>query len=107
MMRNESRTATYINDTGVDELIERQLLRLLAHLPVLPAGALAQRLASVADRRAVRRVLDELVARGLVVKSMHRQGIWYAGYALRRAEHDARLADMPAAMAHFLGGLAW
>jgi hypothetical protein len=97
-----------ISNVDIDQEIEARLMRLLAHDAVLSYDTLRRRLAKTADVPTVRRVLADLIDRGLVVKRIGRQGFSYVGYARQRsAEQELKLEDLPAAVAAFLGQLRW
>ena len=90
-----------------DQLLEEWVLQALAWDDVLPYAELKARAAIRADDATFRRVLDELITRGLVQRKAGRRSLWYIGYAQRRpAAHDTCLDDMPAPFRELLMGLA-
>jgi hypothetical protein len=91
-----------------DELIEERLLQVLSCNEVLSYQDLKIRAALIADDRVVRRVLNGLIAQGLVQRQAGRKGLWYLGYAKAQAvEHATRLDDVPAPFVKLLSQLAW
>jgi hypothetical protein len=74
---------------------------------VLPYAELKTRAAASADDATFRRVLNELLASGLVRQQAARRSLWYLGYAKTPADPDASLADIPAPFRKFLSELAW
>jgi hypothetical protein len=91
-----------------DELIERRLLQVLSWNSVLPYANLKTRVAIGVDDRAFRRVIDELIARGLVRRKADRKGLWYLGYAMAQpADHRASLDEVPAPFRKLLSELIW
>jgi hypothetical protein len=91
-----------------DELIEERLLQVLSHNDVLPYADLKTRAAALADDRAFRRVLNELIARGLVRRKADRKGLWYHGFAMvQPADYAASLDEVPAPFRKLLSELAW
>jgi hypothetical protein len=90
-----------------DELVERRLLQALSCNSVLPYSALKARAAS-ADDRSFRRVVDDLIARGLVQRKADRKGLWYLGYAIAQpAERRASVDEAPAPFRKLLSELMW
>jgi hypothetical protein len=91
-----------------DELIEERLLQALAWNNVLPYAELKTRAAAGADDRTFRRVLKELIARGLVQRKAARRGLWYLGYTKAQpADQGASLDDVPAPFRKLLSELVW
>ena len=91
-----------------DELIERRLLQVLSWNSVLPYADLKTRAAAANDDRAFRRVIDDLIARGLVRRKADRKGLWYLGYTVAQpADHRASLDDVPAPFRNLLSELMW
>ncbi|HEU5101791.1 MAG TPA: hypothetical protein VFU22_22375 [Roseiflexaceae bacterium] len=91
-----------------DELIERRLLQVLSWNSVLPYAELKTRAAAAEDDRAFRRVIDDLIARGLVRRKADRKGLWYFGYAVAQpADHRASLDEVPAPFRNLLSELMW
>jgi hypothetical protein len=91
-----------------EELIERRLLQVLSWNSVLPYADLKTRAAALDDDRAFRRVLNELIAHGLVRRKADRKGLWYLGYVLAQpAEHRASLDEAPAPFRKLLSELMW
>src|SRR5687767_7020726 len=79
-----------------DELIEGRLLQVLSWNNVLPYAELKTRTAGSVDERAFRRVIDELIAHGLVQRKADRKGLWYLGYAMTQpVDHRASLDEAP------------
>jgi hypothetical protein len=90
-----------------DELIEQRLLEALSWNSVLPYADLKMRVAA-ADDRAIRRVIDELVARGQVRRKAGRKGLWYLGYAMAQPADDrASIDEAPAPFRKLLSELMW
>ena len=91
-----------------DELIERRLLQVLSGNRVLPYANLKAHVAAGIDDHAFRRVIDELIARGLVRRKADRKGLWYLGYAMAQpADHRASLDEVPAPFRKLLSELIW
>ena len=91
-----------------DEVIERRLLQVLSWNSVLSYIDLKTRVAAADDDRAFRRVIDDLIARGLVRRKADRKGLWYLGYAVARpANHRASLDEVPAPFRNLLSELMW
>jgi hypothetical protein len=91
-----------------DELIEQRLLQALSWNSVLPYADLKTRVAAAAADCAFRRVIDELIARGLVRRKADRKGLWYLGYAVAQPEdHRASLDEVPAPFRKLLSELMW
>ena len=91
-----------------EQLAEERLLQALAWSNVLPYAELKKRAATNADDATFQRVLNELIARGLVQRKAARQSLWYIGYAQARpANHEARFDDAPAPFRKFLSELIW
>ena len=91
-----------------DELIERRLLQVLSWNSVLPYAELKARAAIGIDDRAFRRVIDELIAHGLVQRKAARKGLWYLGYAMAQpANERASLDEAPAPFRKLLSKLTW
>ena len=91
-----------------DELIEQRLLQVLSWDSVLPYAVLKTRAAAAADDCAFRRVIDELIARGLVRRKADRKGLWYFGYSKAQpADYTASLDEVPAPFRKLLSELIW
>jgi DNA-binding IclR family transcriptional regulator len=91
-----------------DELIEERLMLALARNDVLPYQERKTSVAANADDRTVRRVLQEMIERGLVQQQAARKGLWFLGYAkTQAAAQAASLDDAPAPFASLLRELAW
>ena len=91
-----------------DERIEQRLLQVLAWNSVLPYADLKMRVASAAADCSFRRVIDELIARGLVRRQADRKGLWYLGYTIAPpADHRASLDEVPAPFRRLLSELIW
>jgi hypothetical protein len=91
-----------------DELIERRLLQVLSYNGVLPYADLKSRASAADDDRAVRRVIDELIACGRVRRKAAHKGLWYLGYAIAQpADHRASLDEAPAPFRKLLSELMW
>jgi hypothetical protein len=90
------------------EIIERRLLQVLSESSVLPYAELKTRAAAADDDCAVRRVIDDLIARKLVRRMADRKGLWYLGYTMAQpADHRASLDDVPAPFRRLLSELMW
>jgi hypothetical protein len=89
------------------EQIEERLLQALTWSDVLPYAELKTRAAASADDVTFRRVLNELIASGLVRQRVARRGLWYRGYAKAPADLEASLDDIPAPFRKFLSELVW
>jgi hypothetical protein len=91
-----------------DELIERRLLQVLSWNSVLSYVDLKTRAAAADDDRAFRRVIDDLIARGLVRRKADRKGLWYLGYTVAQpADYRASLDEVPAPFRNLLSELMW
>jgi DNA-binding IclR family transcriptional regulator len=91
-----------------EQLAEERLLQALAWNNVLPYAELKTRAASSSDDATFQRLLDELIARGLVQRKAARKGLWYIGYTQAQpANTAASLDDAPAPFRAFLSTLAW
>ena len=91
-----------------DEFIEKRLLQVLSRNSVLPFADLKKRAGAASSDRAFRRMIDELIARGLVRRKADRKAIWYLGYALAQpADHRASLDEVPAPFRKLLTELIW
>jgi hypothetical protein len=90
-----------------EEQIEERLLQALTWDDVLPYADLKTRAAASIDDLTFRRVLDELIAGGLVQRKAARRSLWYLGYAKARAGYATSLDDVPAPFREFLSQLAW
>jgi DNA-binding IclR family transcriptional regulator len=91
-----------------EQLAEERLLQALAWSTVLPYAELKARAAVGADDATFQRLLDELIARGLVQRKAARQSLWYIGYARARpANNAAQFDDLPAPFRQFLSELVW
>jgi hypothetical protein len=91
-----------------DEVIERRVLQALSCKSVLSYVDLKTRAAAADDDRAFRRVIDDLLARGLVRRKADRKGLWYLGYTVAQpADHRASLDEVPAPFRGLLSQLMW
>jgi hypothetical protein len=90
-----------------DQLVEERLLQVLAWNNVLPYVELKTRAIASVDDCTFRRVINGLIARGLVQRQVARRGLWYLGYAKAPADHVASLDDVPAPFRKLLSELAW
>jgi len=90
-----------------DEQIEQRLLQALTWSDVLPYADLKRHAAANVDDASFRRVLNKLIAWGLVQRRTARRGLWYHGYAKAPANHESILDDMPALLREFLNELVW
>jgi hypothetical protein len=91
-----------------DELIEERLMQVLSRDGVLPYQELKTRAAASTDDRAVRRVLQAMIERGLVKQQADRKAMWYLGYAqAQSADRESCLDDVPAPFAQLLRELVW
>jgi DNA-binding IclR family transcriptional regulator len=91
-----------------EQLAEERLLQALAWSSVLPYAELKARAAVGADDATFQRVLNELIARGLVQRKAARQSLWYIGYTRARlVNNTTRFDDLPAPFREFLSELAW
>jgi hypothetical protein len=90
-----------------EEQIEERVLQALTRSDVLPYADLKTRAAASADDATFRRVLNELIACGLVQRRAARRSLWYLGYAKAPAEHEASLDDIPMPFRKFLSELIW
>jgi hypothetical protein len=90
-----------------EELIEQRVMQALCQSDVLPYQVLKTRAAAGADDRALRRVLQGLIASGLVTRKADRRCVWYLGYAQAQPANDqSALDDLPAPFAQLLRELA-
>jgi hypothetical protein len=90
-----------------EEQIEERLLLALTWSDVLPYAELKTRSAAGADDLTFRRVLNELIASGLVRQRVARRSLWYRGYAKVTADRETSLDAIPAPFRKFLSELAW
>ena len=91
-----------------EQLAEERLLQALAWNKVLPYAELKTRAATRIDDATFQRVLNELIARGLVQRKADRRSLWYIGYTQAQpANHAARFDELPAPFRDFLSELAW
>jgi hypothetical protein len=90
-----------------EEQIEERLLQALTWDDVLPYTDLKTRAAASIDDITFRRVLNELIAGGLVQRKAARRSLWYLGYAKTSANYATSLDDVPAPFRKFLSELAW
>jgi hypothetical protein len=90
-----------------EEQIEERLLQALTWDDVLPYADLKTRAAASIDDITFRRVLNELIAEGLVQRKAARRSLWYLGYAKVTAGQAASLDDVPAPFRKFLSELVW
>jgi DNA-binding IclR family transcriptional regulator len=91
-----------------DQIVEEWVLQALTREEVLPYTELKMRAANRADDATFHRVLNELIARGLVRRKAARRSLWYIGYSQARpATREACLDDIPAPFREFLRELAW
>jgi hypothetical protein len=90
-----------------EEQIEERVLQALTWSDVLPYADLKTRAAASADDVTFRRVLNELIAGGLVRRRAARRSLWYHGYAKAPVDREANLNDVPAPFRKFLRELAW
>jgi hypothetical protein len=90
-----------------EEQIEERLLQALTWEAVLPYADLKMRAAASVDDITFRRVLDELIAGGLVQRKAARRSLWYLGYAKAPADYLTNLDDALAPFRKFLSELAW
>jgi hypothetical protein len=103
-------TEAVMNQSPIDlceEQIEERLLQALMWSDVLPYADLKARAAARADDVTFRRVLDELIASGLVQRRAARKSLWYFGYTQAQADHEASLDDIPAPFREYLSALIW
>ena len=90
------------------ELIEGRVLHVLSGNRVLPYAELRARAAIGIDDRVFRRVIDTLIAHGLVQRKADRKGLWYLGYAMAQpVNHQASLDEVPAPFRKLLSELTW
>ena len=90
-----------------EEQIEQRLLQALTWSDVLPYADLKMQAAANVDDATFRRVLNKLIACGLVQRRTARKGLWYHGYAKAPANHESILDDIPAPLRKFLNELVW
>jgi hypothetical protein len=91
-----------------EQLAEERVLQALVWSNVLPYTELKMRAAVSADDAIFKRVLNELIARGLVQRKAACQSLWYIGYTRAwPANAAAHFDDMPAPLREFLSKLAW
>ncbi len=90
-----------------EEQIEQRLLQALTWSDVLPYADLKMHAAANVDDASFRRVLNKLIASGLVQRRKARRGLWYHGYAKAPANHESIPDDMPAPLRKFLNELVW
>jgi coproporphyrinogen III oxidase-like Fe-S oxidoreductase len=91
-----------------DQLVEEWVLQALICDAVLPYAELKTRAATRTDDATFQRILNELIARGLVQRKAARRSLWYIGYTQARpANPEAWLDDIPAPFRAFLRELAW
>jgi hypothetical protein len=97
-----------LSSESCDEVIERRLLQALSCSSVLPYADLKARAAAADDDNAFRRVIDELIASGLVRRKAARNGLWYFGYALAQpGDQRDNLDEAPAPFRKLLSELMW
>jgi hypothetical protein len=88
-------------------LIEQRLLQVLPSNRVLPYADLKTR-AAIADDRAFRRVVNELLARNLMRRKADHKGLWYVGYAMGQPlDQRVSLDEVPAPFRELLSELIW
>ena len=90
-----------------DELVEVRLLQALAWNNVLPYVELKTCAMAGVDDSTFRRVLYQLIVRGLVQRKAACRGLWYLGYAKVPANQEASLDDVPAPFRKLLSELVW
>jgi hypothetical protein len=91
-----------------DQLVEEWVLQALTWEDVLPYAELKMRAAIRADDATFQRVLNELIARGLVQRKAARRSLWFIGYTHGQpASNNDCLDDVPAPFRDFLRELAW
>ena len=97
----------HISTELCEEQIEERLLQALTWSDMLPYTDLKTRAAASADDATFRRVLNELITSGLVLRRPARRSLWYLGYAKAPVDQEASLDDLPAPLRKFLRELIW
>jgi DNA-binding IclR family transcriptional regulator len=90
-----------------EEQIEERLLQALTWDDVLPYADLKTRAAASIDDSTFHRILNDLIAAGLVQRKAARRSLWYLGYAKVPSNSATSLDDVPAPFRKFLSELAW
>ena len=81
------------------------MLQALTWDNVLPYAELNMRAATRIDDATFQRLLNELIARGLVQQKAARRSLWYIGYAQAQPEnYPSRFDELPAPFRDFLRG---